>query len=181
MPTSLTWLLAPSTPDPVAYPAVSSGAASVGDLLLTWSPVTNSADLSIVNNDLAREEGLRTAVLLSLFTDRRAEDGDVLPDGGTDRRGWWADAVAAVDGDKVGSRLWLLARAKPAEFLERAPYYAREALEWLLEDQVAERIDVMASEYRAGWALLEIDIYRPQQQEPTRFKFEGVWRAEEVR
>ena len=35
---------------------------------------------------------LTTAVLISLFTDRQARSDDVIPDGTTDQRGWWADS-----------------------------------------------------------------------------------------
>jgi phage gp46-like protein len=44
-------------------------------------------DVRLDGGDLSTDDGLETAVLLSLITDRRAEADDVLPDGGTDRRG----------------------------------------------------------------------------------------------
>ena len=95
---------------------------------------------------LAEDDGLRTAVLLSLFLDRRAGTQDPLPDAGTpDRRGWVGDALAAVPGDRIGSRLWLLRRAKASEATRlRAEAMAREALAWLVQDGVAERIAVQA-------------------------------------
>ena len=179
MPTSLTWLFE-SAPAPAGSGGESSAVpgGATGDLKLAWSNELGAADLSVSANDIERESGLQTAVLLSLFTDRQAEAGDVLPDGGTDRRGWWADAFPDVDGDRIGSRLWLLSRAKPAEWVGRAAEYAKEALAWLVEDQVAERIEATASVPSPGLATLDVEIYRPQQQ-PTRFKFVGSWRAEE--
>ena len=58
---------------------------------------------------------LATTVLVALGTDRLATDTDMLPDiDSTDRRGWWGDLDAETlwDGWQIGSRLWLLARAK---------------------------------------------------------------------
>ena len=60
-----------------------------GDIALIWNDALGAADIEIGASDLTTDAGLRTALLLSLFTDRRAEDGDVLPDNASDRRGWW--------------------------------------------------------------------------------------------
>jgi hypothetical protein len=62
-------------------------------------------------SDLQRDPGLGTALLLCLFLDARAQPGDEIPDGGSDRRGWWADTLEE-GGQPWGSRLWLLDRAK---------------------------------------------------------------------
>lgn len=126
--------------------ADSSDVPTTGDIALVWSNAAGAADAGIVANDLARDDGLQTAVLLSLFTDRAAEEGDVLPDEETDRRGWWGDEFADDAGDRIGSRLWLLARSKRTDdVLARAEEYARESLQWLIDDKVAERIEVTAS------------------------------------
>jgi phage gp46-like protein len=152
----------------------------MGDAALVWDPDSLAADLAIEANDLVRDEGLRTAVLLSLFLDRQAEPGDVLPPGETDRRGWWADAVPVVEGDQIGSRLWLLAREKDTSTVRaRAEEYAREALAWLVEDKVADRVEVVAEAPRPGALNLVIDIYRPKA-EPTRYHFADVWSAMET-
>lgn len=118
------------------------------------------ADLVFDGGDLAVDETLLSAVLVSLFTDRHAEPSDVLPDGSTDRRGWWAD-VWLEEGDLHGSRLWLLSRSKDvAEVPARARDYALEALAWLERDGVAQRVEVMASVPRKGWLQLKIVITR---------------------
>jgi phage gp46-like protein len=151
----------------------------MSDLALRWDPNEGSADLVVDANDLLREEGLETAVLISLFTDRRADAADQLPSGDTDRRGWWADAVPVVEGDQIGSRLWLLARERDSGRVRaRAEEYAREALQWLVDDLVAERVEVTADVPRVGWLALEVVIYRPQQ-DPARYRFNSVWAAQE--
>lgn len=113
------------------------------DITLDW--LDQALDVALIDGDLATDDGLRTAVALSLLCDRRAEADDIIPDGTDNRRGWWADAIADEDGDKWGSRLWLLGREKELpEVRRRAEAYAREALDWLLEDGVATEIDVTA-------------------------------------
>lgn len=153
----------------------------MSDLALQWNASQLAADVAVVANDLVRDDGLETAVLLSLFLDRRAEDGDELPDGETDRRGWWGDALPVVDGDRIGSRLWMLARAKPTRAtLDRAQEYASEALQWLLDDQVAEAVDVAAEYTPEGWLALLVEVRRPDGTDPAAFRFDGAWRAMET-
>ncbi|AUH51212.1 hypothetical protein CXB49_10520 [Chromobacterium sp. ATCC 53434] len=83
-----------------------------------------------------------SAIVLSLFCDARA-----LPDDRqADPRGWWGDVLADVPYDRWGSRLWLLAqRAKNTpQTLRDAAHYAREALQWMVDDGVARSLDVSA-------------------------------------
>ena len=113
------------------------------DITLDW--LDQALDVALIGGDLATDDGLRTAVALSLLCDRLAEADDTIPDGTDNRRGWWADAIADEDGDRWGSRLWLLGREKELPEVRRlAEAYAREALAWLLEDGVATEIDVTA-------------------------------------
>lgn len=153
--------------------AATSSAVRLGDLALVW--LGSSADLVKLDGDYAVEPGLTTAMLLSLFTDRRAEPDDVPPSGDpTDRRGWWADEFAAVPGDRMGSRLWLLARAKrTAETLRRAEEYAREALQWMLDDSVAASLDVTV-EFVGDSMVISIVVHRPGR-DPLSLKFAHVW------
>jgi phage gp46-like protein len=89
----------------------------------------------------APEEALRNAVLLSLFTDGRAAPSDAIPDRSGDPRGVWSDLFAG----RKGSRLWLLRREKLLEPVRvRAEVYAREALQWLIADGVADRVATTA-------------------------------------
>jgi phage gp46-like protein len=151
---------------------------AMGDIALIWDPATGSMDLAIDEDadDVTTDEGLRTAVLLSLFTDRRAEDGDPLPDGGDDRRGWWADALNA-DGDRMGMRLWLRDRGKALpDVASDVQRDAPEALRWLVEDGVAQSVDVSA-DVRGGILLITVNITRPGRDVVT-FRFDYVWNAE---
>lgn len=148
----------------------------MSDIGLTWNAAAGAADFSIVANDLATDDGLRTAVALSLFTDRLAGVGDVLPVGEADRRGWWADAVPVVPGDNFGSRFWLLSRSKQTpDVLSRAEEYAREALQWLLDDKVSDKITAVA-EFATALAAegITITIRRPNN-DSVSYRFNHTW------
>ena len=115
------------------------------DMKLVWTSTATYADINIVNNDVEHDDGLETAVLISLFCDARARDDDELPDTrSSDRRGWWGDLVnPAEESDSTGSRLWLLSRAKTTqETLVLCEQYVREAVQWFITDGVATSIEV---------------------------------------
>ena len=76
---------------------------------------TLEADLLLEAGDLARELTLRTAVMTSLFSDRRGTRQEVDRFGDSDPRGWWGDLLAPVEGDAWGSKLWLLEREKQTD------------------------------------------------------------------
>lgn len=117
-------------------------------------------DIDIDGADLLADSGMRTAVAVSLFSDRIAEPDDVIPDGTDNRRGYWADAWAA-DGDKFGSRLWLLGREmQTTAVLTRAEEYTREALQWLLDDGAASAVNATASWADNGLLCIETLITR---------------------
>lgn len=157
-------------------PATSS-ALKLADLALVWDEKLGSADFVVIDSDLASDPGLETAMLLSLFTDRRAEPDDVPPSGNpNDRRGWWADQFAAVEGDRMGSRLWLLDRSKATnETALLAKEYASEALQWMIVDGVAGSINV-ATEIVGGQLQIAITGTRPDGS-PLTFRFAHVWDA----
>lgn len=129
---------------------------------------------------LAEDDGLQTAVVISLFTDRRAEASDLPADAtGQDRRGWWGDSFAEVEGDRIGSRLWLLAREKQTQAtLLKARDFAKEALQWLLDDGVARAVNVgtewMAN--RQGVLLMTVEIVRASKP-VTKYQFEAFWKG----
>lgn len=112
-------------------------------------------DGQLVDLGMTPSDKLVRAVIISLFTWRRANAGDTRP---TDPKwGWWGDTFAPVAESKIGSRLWLLAREKMTkETVRRAKDYASEALQWLIEDGVASAVDVKAE--RGGLDRLNIMI-----------------------
>lgn len=110
------------------------------DLEMAYDPVSRSCDLVIGDDgDLAIDVTPVTPMLISIGSDARAETDDPLPDGETwlnayagenKRRGWAGDALDPA-GNRRGSKLWLLNRAKETEgtrlFVEDA---LRDCLDW---------------------------------------------------
>lgn len=157
---------------------VVSSALGLADLALVWSIDAGSADLAMIDSDLASDAGMTTAVLLSLMLDRRAANDDVPPSGDpADRRGWWADEFADVEGDLIGSRLWLLDRSKlTAETGRLAKEYVLEALKWMLDDKVVSSIDVTIDLATRGSMLIGLTLQRPGRK-AISFRFAHVWEA----
>lgn len=158
----------------------------MSDIRILYNANIMAADVALMSGLLAGEDGLETAVILSLFTDRRARPDDVLPNDNRSRRGWWGDLAparvdgAAVDNDRIGSRLWLLEREKQLpNVLVRAKDYAEESLAWLIEDGVAERIEVETSIVRNGVLGIGVVIYRPEG-DPVDFRYDYSWAAQAV-
>ncbi|VVM37800.1 hypothetical protein PS619_00122 [Pseudomonas fluorescens] len=88
-----------------------------------------------------RESTLTRAVLISLFTWRRALTDDPVDD--EELFGWWGDSYPNIADDRIGSRLWLLRRVKLTDATQRdAEFYANEALRWLLDDGHAIAIEI---------------------------------------
>jgi len=133
-----------------------------GDIAHIWDPDRIRGDWTAGTVGLAQDPGLATSVILSLFTDREAEAADILPDGTRNRRGWWGDRAFLDDGAQPwlrGSRLWLLSREKwTQDTANRAVNYAREALAWMLEDGVADAVDVVAEMSAVGRINLIVTI-----------------------
>lgn len=121
------------------------------DIALRWDDAQGAFDISLDGTDLLADDGLQTAVVLSLFCDRRALSDDQLPTDETDRRGWWGDALLA-EGDRIGSRRWLVwpgQKQLPA-IAARVETYDAEALGWLHSDGIVSRVTV-----EAEWIRLE--------------------------
>lgn len=87
------------------------------------------------------EAALIRAVTISLYTWRRSQTDDPVDD--EERFGWWGDSYPTIADDRIGSRLWLLRRVKLTPQTQRdAEMYAREALQWLLDDGEVTAIEV---------------------------------------
>lgn len=152
------------------------------DAAFLFDDTLTAVDLQLADGDLVADAGLRTALLLSLFTDARARDDDILAFGQTGRRGWWGDsyceAAGAPAGDRFGSRLWLLEREKQtSQTLARAREMAREATAWLVTDGVARSVDVAAAWGGPGRLELTVTVQRPDAASEV-YRFARLWETE---
>lgn len=131
---------------------------------LNGKPTTLS---DFLTDELAR------SLVISLFTWRRAGNDDALP--GKSRMGWWADTY---DQDQIGSKLWLLSRAKlTRETLEKANEYAKESLQWLIDDGVAATVEVDVTRGSTERLDMSVMVVKPDKTTLSA-RFEDVWGKE---
>ncbi|MEG3640435.1 phage GP46 family protein [Magnetococcus sp. PR-3] len=132
-----------------------------GDLAIRPNAV-GQLDLAFAGPQLLTDEGLTTAIIISWFSDRLADEASPWLAQGMDRRGWWCDAYAPIPGDKIGSGLWQLMRQKQIEPVRvEAEEMAREAVQWMIEDKIATQIEVTATFPARHWLALSGVFHRP--------------------
>lgn len=131
------------------------------EILSLYDPAAARDLISVVDGDIDLGDELVEAVAMSLLSNAGQ---------------WWGDAVAEVPGDVLGSRLHELPRERRTlQTAELARQYASEALAWLVEDGVAERVDVAASLPERG--MLQIDVTVVRGDQTTRLRVDDVWEA----
>ena len=144
----------------------------MSDTSTVWVPALGRGDWVMQGTTLQTGNDLQTAILISIFTDRVANTDDVIPDGSNDPRGWWGDAGEAYP---IGSRLWLLSRAKQtAATAALAIDYVKEALQWLIDDGVVASFSVDAQWMAAGQLGVSVTAYK-QDGSTVALNFASVW------
>ncbi|MFC3336896.1 phage GP46 family protein [Paracandidimonas soli] len=120
------------------------------------------------------DDPLQRAVVISLFTWRRALPSDPVDD---DRCGWWGDSYPSVANDRIGSRLWLLRRRSlTAETVRDAQAYAEEALRWMVDDGVLLSVVVTAQRQGVERLVLFVRGVSADGQADLDLRFNDVWR-----
>lgn len=118
-------------------------------------------------------DNLTRAVIISLFTWRRAD-----PDDDSEQpMGWWGDSYPTIQNDRIGSRLYLLQRTTlTSKTVELARGYLEQALAWLKDDGVVSRITINVQ--RRGTEILtaEITLYRNDGSSQL-ITFDDLWSA----
>lgn len=146
-----------------------------GDIKRQWDSSEMHGDFAVVDGDLVLDGGLESSVVISLMTDKRAEVYDELPDAkSTDRRGWWGDTLS--NNEKIGSKLWLLFREKQMrQVMLRAHDYATAALNWMLQDKVAESVKVSVSNPDLYNIRIDVDITEPKTKNKSKYALNWMY------
>ncbi|OVE45580.1 phage GP46 family protein [Chromobacterium violaceum] len=140
------------------------------DISTIWVAGTHG-DWVLAGPELLSGNDLQSAILLSLFTDREAGPDDVIPDGSGDPRGWCLDDAT----HPIGSRLWLLVRAKQTrETAQRARDYIAEALQWLIDDGVVAKFDITTQWVAASTLGAQVVSYNASGARST-VQFKWAW------
>ena len=101
-------------------------------------------DIALEDGDFANEDGLDTNIWVSLFSDARADQTQVIvPE---NRRGWLGNLAAEVPERQLGGHLWLAEQRRlNQETLNEVIDYIRKSLEWIVIDEIALKIEVSGS------------------------------------
>lgn len=146
-------------------------------IALVYSNLAQRADLSrAAGMNLDTDEGLETAVVVSLFTDDRAQESDDI-DPIQSPGGWWGAKYLDQPGG-LGSRLWLLRRRPLTEdSMVLCSKYAQDALQWMIEAGVASDVSASTSLYARvrNAATLAVNITRPGKLGP---RFSKAWQVQ---
>ena len=132
----------------------------MGDLALNLTDDGIDLLLKDDSSTLVRDEGLQTAVLISLFTDQRVSEAEV-PSGLSSQSGWWGDEFSEIIGDQIGSKIWTFSRGMATTQTAAAiQVRAKQSLDWMIEDGVASQVEVTTSASK-GCINISVKILRP--------------------
>ncbi len=141
------------------------------DIALIFGPGSTTADIAIDAPGLLTDKDLTTALTVSIYTDRRANADDNV-DLKDDKGGWFADSFNPIRNDKIGSRLWLLKRAKLTnDTLVKAREYVLEATRWLVDDNIASTVNVVCEKLDIQTLGIQVTVQRPQGSQTFNFSY----------
>jgi phage gp46-like protein len=84
------------------------------------------------NGDFELEEGFDTALLMSLFQNKRLDESEQpIPQF---RDGWWGNLLNDNQNYEIGSKLWALDGRRTQNTLNQALDFIRDSLQWFLDE-----------------------------------------------
>lgn len=119
------------------------------------------ADIVLENGGIADDSSLEPYVIVSLFSDRRADiTFDIQSfDFTNNLRGWWGDTFRTYT---IGSLLWQFDRTTvKVNLLQTARAYVNQALMWMIEQDIVAKIDVTASMLSSNALGITIILTKP--------------------
>lgn len=121
--------------------------------------------------DLLAAANLVNAVGICIFTDRRSNSDDIVPN----QKGYAGDALNGENELPLGSKLWMLLRGKslPSVLID-AEKFVTESLQWLLDDGIAKELNPVASYENGNKELLRVDL-EIVRLTGEKLKFSYVW------
>lgn len=124
-------------------------------------------DLTIDSTgDILTADFFDTALLMSLYTERRASESEVSES--RFRRGWIGNE-SFTDGFEIGSKIWLFEQSRlNRDTLNGITSAAIEGLQWFLNRGFAINLAVDTVLVQ-GIITLQIDIFRPNSKVDRRF------------
>lgn len=122
------------------------------DLTLTYNEDNKEYDISFnEQGDFANDNSIQTALLISLFDDKRADSTEIANP--ILRNGWLGNEIN-LDGFEQGSKLWLLAQERnTVQTKNQAVEYCKASLQWLLDDGIITALKVTGLNTNQGISI----------------------------
>lgn len=133
--------------------------------------LTSDFDLQLdADGDILTADAFNTALLMSLFCERRAQASEVpAPE---NRRGWIGNE-SDPDGFEIGSKLWLHEQSRITKTsLQDIVTSGSNGLQWLVNDNIITSFNVYASLSNDN-ILITVEIYRPNSE--VEYKYFNFW------
>lgn len=129
---------------------------------------TGTYDIDFEDGDFLIDRGLETALVVSLLSDRRANEAQIAQP--EFRRGWIGDLVTSLPGYKLGSHLWLYEQSRTTqETLTGIEDAAKKALDWMLDAELILNVEASATFVVSDSSvLLKITVTSPNGSTSTR-------------
>ena len=120
---------------------------------------TGLYDFSLdASGDILTEDFFDTAILMSLFCERRAIASE-MPASHL-RRGWIGNE--STPGFEIGSKVWLYEQARLTRAtLNGINSVIKESLQWMIDDNIALEVTVSSTLSRNNSIAVEVTITRP--------------------
>ena len=117
------------------------------------------------DGDIETEDSLDTAILVSLFSDRRVSESEQPSE--YKRRGWVGNE--STPGIQIGSRVWLYDQARITNTtLSGISDAASDCLQWMVDQGIAKGVSATATATSTGVSL-NVSITRPTSEVEQRF------------
>jgi phage gp46-like protein len=142
-----------------------------GDLKFFFEDISKKnvpVDIRMIESlkDAEQEQGFETSIIMSYFSNRRANVDDILPDNSGYKGGWVGDEILNdlyVENLVLGSRLWLLSRSKMNnQLLIDAREFCLESLQWMLDFNITDKIIITTERADIEHISIDTKIYRPE-------------------
>lgn len=99
----------------------------------------NYYDISFTDGDFTLENGLNTAIQMSIFCEQRLEDSEVTP---LLRGGWVGNVLQPIEGYQQGSLIWTKYQSNMNPELKSViEGYLNDCFLWMLEDAIVKNIE----------------------------------------
>lgn len=125
------------------------------------------------DGDIGLTDDLFPALLVSLFTDRRAAEDEVISP--LDRRGWLGNLLSGPADENWGSGIWLYEQSRLRdEDIEGVRVEGEQSLSWLVDEDIATSVEARTTARHARRQCLIDVLIRTREGDVVQQSFDVV-------